>query len=94
MDGSAGQIVKELLVLFYQPGKRIKILMISVNEIKRPNEALSFFNEKIIQVGSVYPEVPQMNDAGDSKAKRVFSVFDLLINRIKIAMGITDNQYH
>jgi hypothetical protein len=94
MNGSAGQIGEEIRILLYQPGKRIKILMISVNKIERPPEALSVFNEKIMQVGPVYPEVPQMNDAGDVKAKRVFSIFDLLINRIKIAMGITDNQYH
>jgi hypothetical protein len=68
--------------------------MVSVNNIERLPEALCLFNEKIMQVGSVYPEVPQMNDAGDGKAKRVFSIFDLLINRIKIAMGIADNQYH
>jgi len=68
--------------------------MISVNEIERSPEALILFNKKVMQVGSVYSKVTQMNDAGDITAHRAFSVFDLPVDHIKIAMGITNDQYH
>jgi hypothetical protein len=68
--------------------------MVSVDEIERPPEALFLLNKKVMQVGPVYSKVPQMNDAGNIPARGAFSIFDLLVDRIKVAMGVTDNQYH
>jgi hypothetical protein len=94
MNRSARQIGEKILVLFYQPGQRIKILMVAVDAIEWPAEALSLFNKKVMQVGPVDSKVPEMNHAGDVTSQRVYSVFYLLVDRIKVAMGITDDQYH
>jgi hypothetical protein len=65
--------------------------MISVNHVQRPAESPLLFNKKIIQVGAVDSKVPQMNDAGDVAPRGVLRIVNLLVDRIKVAMGVTDN---
>ncbi len=72
VNRAAGQIGEKGLILFGQLLKSIEILMVAVDEIQGPPKALPFFYEKIVQMGSVDAEVPQVNDAGDRHGRARF----------------------
>ena len=88
-----GRSVKKA-VLSGQILKGIEILVVAVDAVQGPQKALPFFYKKIVQMGFVKAEVPQVNDAGDCMAEHVFGIGNLLVDGAVVAMGIAGYQNH
>jgi hypothetical protein len=89
-----GKIGETILVFIDKFMEGFEVFMVTVNTVKRFEETFFLFLEIVVQLGLVDSKITQMDDTGNRMAKNVFSVLNLLVYNVVIAVGVGNDKYH